>query len=95
MKEKQNLFEKCIKKCVMLGLISYNYIANCYYLDEMSQTVKDIITSCEICQKRKTLTGKTKDIIHKLNANEPFEKIYVDICGPLQTTVTQKNMYWQ
>ena len=33
----------------------YNYVSNCYYLDEMSQTVKDIITSCDICQKRKTL----------------------------------------
>ena len=62
----------------------------CYYLDDMSQIVKDIITACDICQKRKTLTGKTKEVIHKLNANEPFEKIYVNIYGPLQTTVTQK-----
>ena len=50
---------------------------------------------CFKCQKRKTLTGKTKEVVHKLNADEPFEKIYVDICGLLQTTVTQKNTHCQ
>ena len=40
--------------------------------------------------KTKTVTTQTKEDTIKLTASEPFEKIYIDICGPLQETFRKK-----
>ena len=68
----------------------HNYISNCYQFNEMEKIVKDIVLSCDICQKRKTLTGKTKEYVEKLYAAEPFEKLYIDFCGPFPNTFNGK-----
>ena len=67
-----------------------NYIKNYYYFKQIDNVVKDVLSSCETCQKRKTYTGKTKEIIEKIEVKEPFENIFIDFCGPFKTTPSGK-----
>ena len=67
-----------------------NYISRSYDFININKTITDIITSCDFCQKRKTLTCKTKEIIVRSNAHELFESIFIDFCGPFKTTITGK-----
>ena len=59
------------------------YTATSYiiYISDVQNTVKNMITSSEICQKRKTLKHKTKECTLELGAIEHLDKINVDICG--------------
>ena len=53
-------------------------------MKEMETLCKEIIGKCKVCLKAKTITTKTKETTKQLTAEEPFEKIYIDICGPLK-----------
>ena len=66
------------------------YISDNYDMSQMMMEIKDTIRQCEACQKTKTVTTQTKEDTIKLTASEPFEKIYIDICGPLQETFRKK-----
>jgi hypothetical protein len=66
------------------------YIANQYDMNKMKQSVREIIGQCEHCQKTKVVTTRTKEETIKLTAEEPWEKVYIDICGPLQETFRKK-----
>ena len=66
------------------------YIKSGYDMEEMQKSVKEEIQACEICQKRKTVTTKTKEIIKVSEAVEPFEVISIDFCGPIRA-----NLYGQ
>ena len=65
----------------------YNYIKDDFDMYEIRQQIKKIVQSCENCQKRKTLTAKTKEKHIKQSADEPFQKIYMDFCGPFRRTM--------
>ena len=65
-------------------------IKACNDMTEMQLTIKEVIQSCDICQKRKTDTLKTKEIIKVSEAVEPFEIISIDFCGPLKTNLHGK-----
>jgi len=65
----------------------YNYIKDDFDMYEMRQQIKNIVQSCTNCQKRKTLTAKTKEKHIKQSADEPFQKIYMDFCGPFRRTM--------
>jgi hypothetical protein len=54
----------------------------------MKEDVKMFVQSCEECQKRKIVPGDKKALPTKpiKAASHPFERIHVDIMGPLQRT---------
>jgi len=62
------------------------YIEPNFDMEDFDQIIKEVIRSCEICLKRKTFTGKTKEPPINRNIREPFEVIYADFCGPLRQT---------
>ena len=86
-KEKSNDFVKemhrmlCHAGCKKV----INYIKVNYDMEDLDKIATRLIQSCELCQKRKTLTTKTKEIIIKNEVVQPFEVIAIDFCGPLQT----------
>ena len=69
---------------------TFLYLANNYDMADMKDSVKDCVSRCEACQRVKVLTTKTKEDTMNLSAKEAFEKIYIDICGPLQETFRKK-----
>ena len=66
------------------------YISENYDMISRNEIIKEVIGQCEACQKSKTLTTATKEKRVTLVANEPFEKVYIDICGPLKETWRRK-----
>jgi len=69
-----------------------HYIGNAYDMTKMKEVVKETISACEACQKNKVVTSTMKEETMELTAKEPFEEIYIDICGPLPKS-QRKNMY--
>ena len=65
----------------------YNYLREDFDMENMRNFIKEIVQSCLNCQKRKTLTAKTKEKHIKLSADEPFQKIYMDFCGPFKRNI--------
>jgi len=65
----------------------HNYLKDDFDMKNMKEKIKDMVQSCLICQKRKTFTSKTKENIIKQISDEPFQKIYVDFCGPLKRNI--------
>jgi len=68
----------------------HEYIIQKFDMENLKQNINDLITSCEPCQKRKTLTKPTKEKILKPKTAELFEVIFIDFCGPLKTTISGK-----
>jgi len=67
-----------------------DYIKVNYDMEELQRKATEIIQSCELCQKRKTLTTKTKETIIKQETVMPFEVIAIDFCGPLRANIQGK-----
>ena len=67
-----------------------NYVSQKFDMNSKQEIIQNIIQSCEECQKRKTLTVRTKETIIKQDLPEIFETILVDFCGPLKTTIHGK-----
>ena len=67
-----------------------DYIKAGYDMENMTQVIKDEIQACEICQMRKTVTTKTKEIINESEVLEHFEIISIDFCGPLRVNAQGK-----
>ena len=63
-----------------------DYVKDDFDMHEMSKVIKNFIDSCEICQKRKTFTGKTKEEPITRSDFGNFEIIFVDFCGPFTMT---------
>ena len=66
------------------------YMADNFDMNNIKESVKETIKLCEACQRSKVVTTKTKEETIKLIATEPGEKIYIDICGPLNETFRKK-----
>jgi hypothetical protein len=59
-----------------------------YYWPQMTQDVEDFVKSCDICQRRH---GKGKQTpIYPIPVGQPFEKLGIDLIGPLPITATRK-----
>jgi Integrase zinc binding domain len=59
-----------------------------YFWPNMSQDINQFVQSCDICQRRH---GKGTQIpIHPIPTGQPFEKIGIDLIGPLPITATRK-----
>ena len=65
----------------------FNYLRDDFDMKNMREKIKEVVQSCINCQKRKTLTAKTKERHIKQFADEPFQKIYIDFCGPFKRNV--------
>ena len=71
----------------------FNYIKDTYAMENLKEKVKEIIETCEVCQKRKVLTTMTKEVIIKKKCDYPFESIFIDFCGPLKANRYGKSIY--
>ena len=52
------------------------YVEDNYDMNSIKESIKDIISKCEACQKIKVVTTRTKEEIIKLAVAEPSESIY-------------------
>jgi hypothetical protein len=59
----------------------------------MKQEIEEYVTKCKICQINKVL-GPQREVPMEITttANQPFEKCYLDIVGPLPET-QKRNKY--
>lgn len=60
-----------------------NTIEQKFYWPKMKQDIRNFIKSCELCQKNKNLPTNRTPMIVTTTANTAFEKIYLDLVGPL------------
>jgi len=67
-----------------------NYVTSTYGMNKIKDVVKEVIRNCQACQKSKTVTTATKEKTIHITANEPFEKIYIDVCGPFRESLRKK-----
>ena len=69
---------------------TYNKIKERYYWNQMYDDIKEYIKTCDTCQR----FGKPErnEILHSIEVGQPFERIGIDIVGPLPET-TSKNKY--
>ena len=65
----------------------YYKIAERYYWDQMYRDIKEYVKTCEECQKRQK--GRRKEPLHPIQVGRAFERIGIDLVGPLP--ITQQN----
>ena len=68
----------------------YYKIAERYYWDQMYRDIKEYVKTCEECQKRQK--GKRSEPLHPIQVGRAFERIGIDLVGPLPIT-KQNNRY--
>src|SRR6185312_12770389 len=68
----------------------YYKIAEQYYWDQMYRDVQEYVKTCETCQKRQR--GRRKEPLHPIQIERSFERIGIDLVGPLPIT-TRTNHY--
>jgi len=68
----------------------YYKIAERYYWDQMYRDVQEYVKTCETCQKRQR--GRRKEPLHPIQIGRSFERIGIDLVGPLLIT-TRTNRY--
>jgi len=64
----------------------HEYISRKFDMTNRKEKIKEIVQSCENCQKRKVLTTKTKEKVVKSKPTSLFETIHIDFCGPFNTS---------
>jgi len=64
----------------------FNTLRNLYFWPSMKNDIKSVVSSCSICLERKDGCGKLRHDSKGLYAKFPFEKVFMDITGPLPTT---------
>ena len=69
---------------------TWKYLAENYDMTDMRNVTKKVVRNCEACQRVKPITAKTKEDTIKIAVGKPFEKVYIDICGPLRETLRKK-----
>lgn len=69
---------------------TYGRIKEKYYWNQMYNDIKEYIKTCDTCQR----FGKPErnEELHSIKVNQPFERIGIDIVGPLPET-PRKNKY--
>ena len=59
-------------------------------MENMNMYIKEVIETCDACQKQKVIKTKTKENIIQNVPSRTFDYIFVDICGPMKTTWHQE-----
>jgi hypothetical protein len=67
-----------------------NRIQQKYFWYNMRQTVQKYVANCEVCQREGR--KQKNEALRTIQVNQPFEKIGIDIVGPLPKTA-RKNRY--
>ena len=62
----------------------YYKIIERYYWDQMYRDIKEYVKTCEECQKRHK--GRRKEPLHPIQIGRAFERIGIDLVGPLLIT---------
>ena len=68
----------------------YYKILDRYYWDQMYRDIQEYVKTCEDCQKRQK--GRRKEPLHPIQIGRAFERIGIDLVGPLPKT-DQNNRY--
>ena len=68
----------------------YYKIAERYYWNQMYRDIKEYVKTCKKCQKRQK--GKRSEPLHPIQVGRAFERIGIDLVGPLPIT-KQNNRY--
>ena len=71
---------------------TYEKIKSKYFWPNLYTIVKDYVTSCKTCSKRKRDYGKVKGELMSIKVGLPFEIVSVDLTGPFP--VTTKGNRW-
>lgn len=62
-----------------------NNIRKYYYWPGMSNDIREFVKRCDKCQRQKHSTPTKEPMIITTTANSAFEKIFLDLVGPLET----------
>jgi integrase-like protein len=68
----------------------YHKISERYYWDQMYRDIQEYVKTCEECQRRQK--GRRKEPLHPIQIGRAFERIGIDLVGPLPIT-KQNNRY--
>ena len=63
---------------------TYHQIIQNYYWPRMHMNIEKYIKACDVCQQK----GRTRrnNLLYPIDSKEPFEKIGIDLVGPLTST---------
>ena len=67
-----------------------DYMLTRYDGKDLKDRIREVVRSCEYCQKSKTNTEGIKEKTIWTGDFEPFEVVFVDVCGPLKETQGRK-----
>jgi len=62
-------------------------IAERYFWPDMAKQVHDFVKTCDVCQRRGP-PPKRPEPLYPLNVGEPFDRIGIDVVGPLPITAS-------
>jgi len=65
----------------------YNSMKQIYFWPSMKQSILNVVQQCKWCSQRKS-KGQTRELKKGLYSEYPFQKIFLDLTGPLPTTKT-------
>lgn len=68
-----------------------NNIKKKYFWPEMEKDVRDFVTKCEKCQKSKYSRNTKEPMVITTTASFAFEKVFLDLVGPLDQDVDGNN----
>ena len=63
----------------------FNTLRNNFFWLDLKKDVHDAVTQCKYCLQRKDV-GQMKHLKKSIEAEYPFQKIFIDITGPLPTS---------
>ncbi|KAJ1110502.1 hypothetical protein NDU88_007853 [Pleurodeles waltl] len=73
---------------------TWNRLVNHFYWPQMTEKVKEFCSSCVTCQASGKAGGKTKAPLIPLPVvGAPFERVWIDIVGPLDPPTASGNRY--
>lgn len=70
-----------------------NNIQRFYKWTNMSNDIRNHVNNCSICEKTKITTHTKCPMVISTIATRPFQKIYVDIVGPINPVSERGNVY--
>lgn len=70
-----------------------NNIRKFFYWSSMTNDIKKFVRNCEICEKTKVHKHTKPPLQISSTATAPFEKIYMDLVGPISPMGSKGNLY--
>lgn len=64
-----------------------------YYWPHMNKDIEKYVGACETCQKFKVPRGPSKGLMQPIPISQIFDRIHVDIVGPIKASTTSGNKY--